>query len=275
MPGALTGLSSLIPESRELDLFATMLEAEGATAVRCPLVQILDLDDAAEAEAWIARLVAGSFQDVIWLTGQGLRRLMSIAERRGGRAAFVGALGRVRSITRGPKPARALRELGIAPGLAAPTPTTPGVLAALANDDIAGRVIGVQLYPGDGALPLLAALRARGAAVFPVTPYRYASQAETDQVAAAIRELAQGRIGMIAFTSSPQVERLIDVARASGLEATLLAALTRRDAVAAIGPVVEEALRQHGIVRVIRPDASFHLKPLVRAIAAAWGARRA
>ncbi len=275
MPSALAGLSILVPESRELDLFATMLEAEGATAVRCPLVQILDLDETADAEAWIERLVAGAFHDVIWLTGEGLRRLLTIAARSGGRGAFVEAIARVRGITRGPKPARALRELGIAPGLAAPMPTTQGVLAALADEDIAGRPIGVQLYPGDGGLPLLAALRARGAVVFPVTPYRYASQTETEQVTAAIQALAEGRIGMIAFTSSPQVERLVDVARATGLEATLLAALARSDAVAAIGPVVEEALRQHGIVRVIRPEASFHLKPLVRAIAAAWSARRA
>ena len=86
--------------------------------MRCPLVQILDLDDVAEAEAWIERLIAGAFQDVIWLTHEGLRRLLPIAERNG-RRAFVEALGRSRMITRGPKPARALRELGLRVGLAA------------------------------------------------------------------------------------------------------------------------------------------------------------
>ena len=118
MTGALDGLTILAPESRELNLFAQLLEAEGAVAVRCPLVQILDLDDVAEAEAWIERLIAGAFQDVIWLTHEGLRRLLPIAERNG-RRAFVEALGRSRMITRGPKPARALRELGLRVGLAA------------------------------------------------------------------------------------------------------------------------------------------------------------
>jgi uroporphyrinogen-III synthase len=272
MAGALNGLTILVPESRELDFFAELLEAESASALRCPLVQILDLDDTTDCAVWIERLIAGSFQDVIWFTGEGLRRLLSIAERGGCRAPFVAALGGVRTITRGPKPVRALRELGLAPNLAAPTPTSRGVLDALANEDIGGRAIGVQLYPGEGGLALLAQLRERGAKVFPVTPYRYTSQAETDQVTEAIRMLIDGRIGMIAFTSSPQVERLVEVAREAGLEMELREAF-RRIRIAAIGPVVEETLRSHGVTEILRPESNFHLKPLVRAIAAAWSAR--
>jgi uroporphyrinogen-III synthase len=168
MPGALDGLTILVPESRELDLFVQLLEAEAAAAVRCPLVQILDLDDTAEAEAWIEQLMAGAFQDVIWLTGEGLRRLLRIAERNGCRAEFVEALGRSRMITRGPRPARAVRELGLQPGLAAATPTSQGVLDALSGEDIGSR-------SGEGGW-LAAALRNRGAVVSAVTPYRYASQ---------------------------------------------------------------------------------------------------
>ena len=271
MTGALDGLTILVPESRELDLFAQLLEAEGAAAVRCPLVQILDLDDTSEAEAWSERLIAGGFQDVIWLTGEGLRRLLRIAERNGRRTEFIEALGRGRMITRGPKPARALRELGLHPGVAATTPTSQGVLNALASEDISSRSIGLQLYPGEGG-SLAAALRDRGAVVAPVAPYRYASQAEAEQVIEAIRMLAAGNIGMIAFTSSPQVERLIAVAREAALEPQLREIFTRVR-IAAIGPVVEETLRRHGVTNILRPDTSFHLKPLVRTIAAAWNSR--
>lgn len=271
MTGALDGLTILVPESRELDLFTQLLEAEGAAAVRCPLVQILDLDDTIEAEAWIERFIAGAFQDVIWLTGEGLRRLLRIAERNVRRTEFVEALGHSRMITRGPKPARALRELGLLSGLAAPTPTSQGVLDALVGEDIGSRTIGVQLYPGEGG-SLAAALRDRGAVVSSVTPYCYASQAEADQVIEAIWMLAAGRIGMIAFTSSPQVERLVAVAREAALEAQLREVFTRVR-IAAIGPVVEETLRRHGVTNILRPGASFHLKPMVRTIAASWSTR--
>ena len=272
MAGALEGLKILLPESRQLDLFAALLEDEGAVALRCPLLRILDLEDTAEAEAWIDQFAAGHFEDMIWLTGEGLRRLLAIAERMGLRLDFVDTLTRVRTITRGPKPARALRELGLTPSLAAPTPTSQGVLDALAGQDISSRRIGVQLYPGDGGTPLVTALRERGATVLPITPYRYASQTEAQEVADAIRALAAGRIDMIAFTSSPQVERLVEVAREADLQ-TQLSQAFQRARIAAIGPVVEEALRQHGVTSIVRPKTSFHLKPLVYAIADAWSAR--
>ena len=136
--GSLDNLTILVPESRELNLFATMIEEEGARVIRCPLVQILDLDDSREAEAWLDALIGGAFEDVIWLTGEGLRRLLALARRTRRGDAFVAALSKIRSITRGPKPARALREIGLAPGLSATTPTSEGVLAALAPEDITG-----------------------------------------------------------------------------------------------------------------------------------------
>lgn len=271
---SLDGMRILVPESRELDLFANMLEAEGAIALRCPLVRILDLEDTSDAELWIWRLVAGEFQDVIWLTGEGLRRLLLIAEKRELRQAFIESVGRARSITRGPKPARALREIGLAPQVAAPEPTSQGVLAALAGEDITGRTIGVQLYPGDQAQPLLDAMQARGATVIPVTPYRYAPHSDIAKVADMIRELDAGRIDMIAFTSSPQVDRLMHAAREAGLEKELNGSFSRVP-VAAIGPIVEERLRAIGIARIVRPLSGFHFKPLLRAIAASRKAKSA
>ncbi len=273
MAPALDGLTILVPESRELDLFAGMLEADGAVAVRCPLVRILDLEETSDAQTWIARLMAGGFDDVIWLTGEGLRHLLVIAERHSQRPDFIAALSRLRMITRGPKPARVLRELGLTPGLAATVPTSQGVLDALAGQRIEGRRIGVQLYPGEGGLPLVDALRDRGAMTFPVTPYRYASQAEAAQVVSAIQALASGRIDMVAFTSSPQVERLFEVAHEAGI-ATELGEALQRVLIAAIGPVVEQALHRHRVTTLVRPDTSFHLKPLMRAIAVAWAGRR-
>jgi uroporphyrinogen-III synthase len=261
----LTGLKILVPESRELDLFATMLETEGAAVLRCPLVQILPLEDRTAADAWIDQCLTYIFDDVILLTGDGLRHLLTLAGTR--RDGLVAALGKLRTITRGPKPARALREVGLSSGLAGLVPTSDGILQALEHEDIAGRHIGLQLYPGDGAQHLVDKLRARGALVSCVTPYRYASEAETGQVADAIRAMAAGDIDMIAFTATPQVDRLIKVAQETGLAQDLASALARTP-IASVGPVVDETLRAHGFTAAVRPQNSFHLKPLVRAIIA-------
>lgn len=268
--GKLDGLSIVVPESRELDLFAGMLEAEGAMAIRCPLVQIIDLTDTRELDRWIQQLILHEFDDIILLTGEGLRRIVSRSDPLGQKPAVIDALKRVRTIIRGPKPARALRELGLSPGISAATPTSEGVVDALASQDLQGRKIGVQLYPAEGARWIVSTLEDRGAIVSAVTPYRYASDAETSEVAATIHRMAAGEIGMIAFTSSPQIDRLAEVARQQKLENELKEGLTRTR-IAAIGPIVEHALKKQGFSAAIVPNTP-HLKPFVRAIADAWTA---
>jgi uroporphyrinogen-III synthase len=267
-PGALAGCRIVVPESRELDLFATMLEAQGATTLRCPMVAILDLDDDRAALEWLRRLVSGGLDDLVLLTGEGLRRLLAVARCAGIEAPVVAALGRLRTIVRGPKPVRALREIGLAPGLTALAPTTEGVIATLKGEALAGRRVGVQLYPANPNDLLLEFLRGAGAIADPVLPYRYASNAETGRVREIIEAMAAGRVELIAFTSSPQLRRLADVARESDLEDALKAGLARTR-IAAVGPVVAAAIAAMGGTVAIMPDDNFHMKPLVNAICAA------
>lgn len=261
----LTGRRILVPESRELDLFARMLEERGAEAVRCPLVTIRDVEDPAPVEAWLRRLASGAFDDLILLTGEGLRRLLGVAKRAGIEANVVAALKQLRTITRGPKPARVLRELGLVPGIAAEAPTTAGVIASLTRETLAGRTVGVQLYPGNPNRLLLDFLAGADAKTDPVLPYRYASDAETLAVEAAIRAMAAGAYDAIAFTSSPQLERLQEVAKQRGLEAELRQGLARTR-IAAVGPVVAAALEKLGFSVAAMPPTSFHLKPLIGAL---------
>ena len=266
-PRPLAGKRILVPESRELDLFVRLLEAEGAVTARCPLVAIRDLDDPAPVEAWLKRFIAGS-DDLILLTGEGLRRLLGVARRAGLDDDFVAALKRVRTVTRGPKPARVLRELGLSPGLAAETPTTAGVIASLQRENLNGHRIGVQLYPGNPNDALLDFLRGAGAITDVVLPYRYASDAETQQVEEAISGLAAGAFDAVAFTSTPQVTRLMSVAKDRGIEAELRRGLADVK-IAAVGPVVGAALEGLGLTIAAMPEKSFHMKPLVTALGAA------
>ncbi|HLG88368.1 MAG TPA: uroporphyrinogen-III synthase [Alphaproteobacteria bacterium] len=270
MAARLANRRILVPESRELDIFAHMLEAEGATAIRCPLVTILDLEDPKPVERWIKRLIAGEFDDLILLTGEGLRRILIVADHIGAKDAAVEAIGKLRTVIRGPKPAKALRDIGLAPGLTAVAPTTEGVIQTLSAEDLKGRRVGVQLYPGNPNDLLLDFLRSAGATPAAVVPYRYASDADAGAVAGAIRAMAEGRIDCVAFTSSPQIDRLQEVAKERGLEAELKMGLVRTR-IAAVGPIVAEAVERIGGKIAAEPAKSFHLKPLVNAIAAALG----
>jgi uroporphyrinogen-III synthase len=265
---ALRGRVIALPETRELDRLAELLVAEGGHAWRCPLVAILDAPDPAPVEAWLRELVAGRIDDVVLLTGEGLRRLMALAQRRGFGPEVVAALARVRKITRGPKPARALKELGLPTDIPAAVPTSRGVMDELGALELRGRRVGVQLYGEDPNRELCAFIVAAGAQVLPVAPYVYAPASDGAKVGDLIGEMAAGRVDVIAFTSASQADRLFEVARARGLEPALAEAL-RRVRVAAIGPIATDALRRHGVEPTIVPEKAYVMKRLVSAIVAA------
>lgn len=271
MSGALAGRRIVVPESRELDLFVSMLERAGAEALRCPLVSIHDAQDAGPVEAWLRRLVAGEFDDLLLYTGEGLRRLLGFARRAGFEAEAVAAVGRARRIVRGPKPSRVLRTIGLGPDVAADPPTTEGLVAAFAGLPMAGRRVGIQLYP-ECPDTILRALEAQGAFVDAVLPYRYASHEEDGRVVETLNAMAAGEIDAIALTSSPQVRRLVAVARERDMGAVLARACDRV-MVAAVGPVTAEAATAAGWRVAAMPETNFHLKPFVAEMAAALARR--
>ena len=267
MDGPLDGVTVLVPESRELDLVAGMLEAQGAKALRCPLVAIKDLDDPSGALAWIERVACGSFDDLILQTGEGLRRLIGLSGP--AKERFIGAIGRLRTIVRGPKPVRALRDIGLRPTITAPHPTSAGLIAALSDGNLEGRRVALQSYP-DAPPALQEYLMRRGATVDAVVPYAYASDSDDESVMHAIEMMAAGQITVAAFTSSPQVHRLGEVARKGGIEAKLAQGLSRTR-IAAVGPIIAESLCAVGAEVTIMPAENFHLKPLVSEILKALG----
>lgn len=260
---SLAGRSIAVPETRELAVFAAMLERRGARVLRCPLVAILDAPDPTPVLEWIRSFTAKSFDDLILLTGEGLRRLLSCIDRHDPRlrADFVLELDRVRKITRGPKPAKALRELGLKPDIAAEIPTTAGVIDSLRSVDLAGRRIAVQLYGAEPNLPLIEFLRAAGAQPTTVAPYVYADKADDEAVRSLLREMASGAVDVIAFTSSAQVDRLFAV----GPQDLVRRALEHTE-VAAVGPVVKANLTRRAVNVRFMPQDSFFMKPLTSAM---------
>lgn len=264
MSTALQGINVAVAEGRQLEELAGLLEKEGAAVLRCPLVSILDAPDPAPILAWLDELCAGRFSHVVLMTGEGLRRLLGFAERAGRRDAVLAALARTRTVTRGPKPGRALKEVGLAPSLIADAPTTDGVIASLRREPLAGSTIGVQLYaPGES--PLIQFLETAGATARPVLPYVYAPAADMERVADLIAQLTDGRVQVLVITSSPQVDRLFEIAAERGLEELLRQGLARA-CVAAIGPIAADSLRRRGVVVQVCPEQGFVMKNLVQQI---------
>lgn len=266
----LAGRLIALPETRELNRLVALLEADGAETLRCPLVAIMDAPDPTPVDAWLAKLADGGFDDLIFLTGEGLRRLLARADRTGCRDRVVQALTQVRRVTRGPKPARALHELGLSTDVPATVPTTQGVIDTLSKLDLRGRRVGVQLYGTDPNTRLMDFLHQAGAEATAVAPYMYAPASDEARVVDLIEGLAAGRVDAIAFTSASQVDRLFQVAESRQLLDVLRAGLQLCQ-VASVGPVVAEALADRGVRTDIMPEKSFVMKRLTNALSAALG----
>jgi len=271
MADRLNGYRILILETREEAQFSRLLSEQGADVLQCPMFTIHDAPDAAPIEAWIGRFIAKPCDDLVLMTGEGLRRLMKVARRNGVDQEFVTALGKARKFARGPKPGRALREIGLEPQLTTEKPTSEGIGEMLSNIDLKGHRVGLQLYPDKDHSALIGAIRAQGAEVDTVTPYVYDARAADANIVTAIDEMAQGRIDALALTNLGQVRRLIEVARARGCEDRLREGLSRTS-IASVGPAVSDELKAHGLRTDIYPaNDAFFMKPLISAMAAALG----
>src|ERR1044072_5193324 len=117
----LKGKRIAVPEMRELEVFSALLERRGAEVLRCPLVTIYDSPHSAQVLAFAVKIADGGFDDFILITGEGLTRILVSSDKSAPalKPRFAEGLGRLRTIPRAPKPARALRALGLKPNIEA------------------------------------------------------------------------------------------------------------------------------------------------------------
>ncbi|MFB9265881.1 uroporphyrinogen-III synthase [Bradyrhizobium erythrophlei] len=269
MADRLNGYRILILETREEAQFSRLLTEQGADVLQCPMFTIHDAPDPAPVEAWIRRAIERPLDDLVLMTGEGLRRLMKVVRRLGVEAEFIESLAKARKFARGPKPGRALREIGLEPQMTTEKPTSEGVAEMLSKLDLGGHRVGLQLYPDKDHGTLIGAITAQGAEVDTVLPYVYDEQTADANIIAAIDEMAQGRVDAVAFTNLGQVRRLVETARAHGREDGLREGLSRTS-IASVGPAVDGELRSQGLRIDISPaNDAFFMKPLISAMAAA------
>lgn len=256
----LTGLRVLALESRRSAEIAELIRKQGGDPFVAPSMREVPLSENDAVFQFAERLASGGFDMIVLLTGVGTRQLSRILG-----PGFTDSLRRVTVVARGPKPAAALREMGIAPAVIAPEPNTWRELLA-ATEGRPERRIAVQEY-GRSNPELLDGFRARGAEVTPVRVYQYGLPQDPEPLREAARRLAAGEFQMALFTTAVQLDHLAQVAREQGIEDAVLAAL-RRCTIGSIGPTTTEALEEFGIHPAFEPE---HPKMgfLVRAAASA------
>lgn len=254
-----------VPETREQQTLSLLLRNRGVNVVEVPLIAIHDATDTGPIVKWLERFISQPVDLFVILTGEGLRRLLGFAERAGLQREFVAKLSEIPTLVRGPKPEKVLMGLGLKAHRKAVEPTSVGVLAELQAMELAGKHVVMQLYGDEPNLLLQNGIRDLGARLDVVAPYRYASKEDELRVMDFIKELANGHVYLLAFTTQTQYSRLLEVAVKHGLEAQLDEGL-KKTVLAAVGPVVKERLEKAGYQVALMPERQFFMKPLVTEI---------
>jgi len=254
------GLRVLALESRRAAELSKLISTYGGLPIIAPAMKEVPLESNSEALVFAARLFAGEFDMVIFLTGVGSRTLLGVVETTYKRDEYVAALQQIKIVARGPKPIAALREIGITPALTVPEPNTwRELLGAL--DDAAQSAVGIRLNGARVAVQeygvsnpeLLDGLEKRGARVTRVPVYQWALPDDLAPLRAAIQSLAEGKIDVVFFTTSVQAVHLFQVAAEMNLEKDMRAGLERA-MVASIGPTTSEELSRQRIRVDLEPS---------------------
>jgi uroporphyrinogen-III synthase len=247
-------LKVLSLESRRALEMARLIENFGGSALSAPAMREVTLAHNSQALEFARGLVAGQFDQVVFLTGVGTRALLQILSEAQLDQPFLEALRRMKVAARGPKPLAVLREFSVPVAVTAPEPCTwKELLVALEGKaSLHGQRLAVQAY-GVSNPDLLNALRERGAVVTEVAVYRWDLPLDAEPLRSAIGALIAGQVDVALFTTSVQVSHLFRIAEDLKQQDALRAAF-QRVVVASIGPDTSEALQRFGLTVDLEPS---------------------
>jgi uroporphyrinogen-III synthase len=246
----LENITALAFESRMADSTAQLLQRKGARAISAPSMQEVPLENHTAVFSFAEELFAGNVDILICMTGVGTDMLVETMKTKYEWDDIHKALSDITVVSRGPKPAKVLRDLDIPIDIKVPEPNTwEELLKALENNeatsDLEKKLIAIQEY-GEPNEKLNKELRARGAELLQTSIYRWALPDDLEPLKDGIRAILNGETDVVLFTSKTQVNHVMKVADMIASKEQLRKAL-EDVVVASIGPVCSSGLESHGI----------------------------
>lgn len=238
-----SGLAVASLESRRKDEMHRLIERFGGRPFVTQSMREVPLDDHREAVDFAYRIITGEIGIVVFLTGVGFRQFISRVERSLDKQRLLDALSDITTVVRGPKPAAAMREVGLTPTIKVPEPNTWRELLRAIDQQLPvfNQTVGVQEY-GKTNSSLYAGLEARGALVVPLRLYRWDLPEDTEPLRENIRAMVDGQRDVLLLTSAHQIVNMLHVSQQMGIESDLRVAL-RKMLVSSIGPTTTEMLQ--------------------------------
>ncbi|MGH9916592.1 MAG: uroporphyrinogen-III synthase, partial [Pyrinomonadaceae bacterium] len=162
----LRGARVAILESRMSDHLASLVRARGGVPISAPALRESPLECGDEVSQLIDSITGKSLHVIFFLTGVGVKSLLSEAAKLGREAELAEGLKELTIVCRGPKPSAVVRSLGINNFVAVKEPfTTADVLDLIAEMDLSSKSVALIHY-GERNIALAQELESRSARLF-------------------------------------------------------------------------------------------------------------
>ena len=259
----LSGFRIGVTSDRRSDDLIAALERRGAQVMHAPALRIAPVEEDVDLLADTRAILETPPDVLVVTTAYGMRRWSEAADAAGLGDALTDVLQAARIFVRGPKARGAVRAAGLDDVGIAHDERTASVIDMLLDEGVEGRTVAVQLHGyTDGQQ--LERLRAGGARVLTVEPYRWVKPDGVERLPRLIDAVCARNLDVVTFTSAPAVDAFLTSAIEQGVLDQLLDALRTDVVAAAVGPVTAGPLEVAGVTPII-PER-FRMGALIRLV---------
>ena len=247
---------------------ARLIAQKGGKTYFVPTIEIKGPRDLSAIKGFIAALCERRVDYVIFMSVNGVQHLLDAAENLGLKDNLKSCLNSVATMAVGPKTAEALEKNRVHVSIVPEKYTSDGIMQTLRERGASGKTIYI---PRTSQAPpeLAETLRQMGNSVTEIYVYESKLPSDRELNEKFLRDLSEGRIDAIIFSSSLGAKNLVDMLKGSIAAKQLLDLIKTKTAVVAIGPTTAKTLTEMGLNVDVMPEK--HLfKEALDALAAYW-----
>jgi uroporphyrinogen-III synthase len=247
---------------------AELIEKMGGKPYYLPTIEIRAPSDLSPIKHFIEELMTGEVDYVVFMSVNGVKHLLSAAEKLGGENKVKNGLEKTKVVAVGLRTAQELDLNQIHVSIVPEKYTSEGILEVFQQCDVTGKRIWIPRTPA--ASPKLAEkLGSLGALVQEVYVYESGIPAEKQVTEKFADDLRASKIDAVIFGSSLCVTNFFQMLTGLVPVKSLRNLLNKRVTVVAIGPVTAETLSKMGIKVDVMPETHLFSEAL-DALARYW-----
>lgn len=242
----LRGKTVVITRPREqAEELAQLVAGRGGKPLIASTVEIKPHRDPEAVRQLIRSITSGRVDYLVFMSRNGVASLIEASKAEGLRDDLMRALNRAKIVAVGPKTRKKIEDYGLKVDFTPSEYSSTGLLRLLSKMGIQGKSVMIPRAEKASGY-LREGLQKLGADVMEFPVYESALPSNRYEVLGMLDELFRGEVDVVTFTSSATARNLFKIAQECGKTDELRTCLGYL-VVAAIGPVTQKTLEEHGV----------------------------